>query len=166
MQKLFIIALLLSSIFCGCTKKKDEKKIEGPTLPEAVFTKSDGQKIKTTELNTGIVVISVVTSWCAPCKQEILWLADAQKTGVNALALTYEDTKEIVKIAESLKINVPVAYADTSFFTALGLKAYPMRILLKDGIIMETEVGSPPPQQSKVHQKLEEFFSQKDTLRK
>lgn len=162
----FRLVLLAVFFLLGCAKKPEQKKIEGPTLPEAVFTKSDGQKIRTAELDTGIVVIGIVTSWCVPCRQDIIWLDGAKKLGANVLALTYEEPSAVARIIESLKVDVPVAYADTSFFLELGLKAYPMRILLKDGIILHSEIGALPPQQSQIQRKLEEFFIRKDTLAK
>ena len=116
-------------------------------LPSTEFslTAEDGRLLTSPQLKGKVVVLAFWATWCEPCWHELPRVANVYANyrdnhsviffAVNAQA--GGDTVEIARAyAEKMHIGLPVAYTDNQNAIRLGVKGYPMLILLaEDGHI-------------------------------
>ena len=145
----FFIFILI--FFIGCSSsEKSERKPKFEKLPKFEFKTFDGKKITQKPFYNGTGIISFVASWCGPCSYELTELDSLAKANKNltALAVTYESPDFYKTILESLKVSIPIATVDSSFFRLCGVKNLPTRILVEKGNIISRSVGAPTPPDS------------------
>ena len=145
----FFIAVAIFLVGCGSSEKNETRK-KFEKLPKFEFKTFDGRKITQKPFYNGTGIISFVASWCGPCSYELTELDSLAKANKNltALAVTYESPDFYKTILESLKVSIPIATVDSSFFRLCGVKNLPTRILVEKGNIISRSVGAPTPPDS------------------
>ncbi len=126
-----LILLLALILFFSCSKGKEDEA-EGRLLPEFRLVNRAGKELKSRSLKKGIYILSVLTSWCNPCKDELEALVELEKKynpGVNIILATSDSLQWLPD--DSLSFTW--FFAPPDFFQALNIRAIPTRLLIKDG---------------------------------
>jgi thiol-disulfide isomerase/thioredoxin len=94
--------LLLAMLLCMCTVSAQTPN----TLPNVVVTSLEGEQIDVASFsNSGRpMVISLWATWCAPCKQEFVAIAEVYdmwqaRTGVKLIAISVDDVRTSARVA-------------------------------------------------------------------
>ncbi|MCD6594900.1 redoxin domain-containing protein [bacterium] len=146
--KILSLSIAVVLLLAGCgSSEKNENKQKFEKLPKFEFTSFDGKKITQKPFYKGTGIISFVASWCGPCGYELIQIDSLAKEYKNlfALAVTYESPDFYKTLLESLKISMPIATVDSSFFRICKVKNLPTRILVSKGKIISRTVGAPTP---------------------
>jgi len=145
----FILALsILAILLADCSgRSKKNMELTGPRIPPFVGKKADGKLLSENSISRKIAVLGFLSSWCKPCVNEIIALDSLRKKydddKIEFMIFTYEDPSKLKKITDSLKTEIPIIHADSSFFSELNIDAIPTRILAKNGYEILRVVGSP-----------------------
>ncbi len=116
-------------------------KNEGKPLPDVTVQDIDGHDIALSSLGDGPVIVNVWTSTCIPCKDELPDFAAAHTTygdrvhfvGVDILGPI--DTEE--SFARTLGVKYDLYYdGNGEFLVATGLNAFPVTLIIDNGVII------------------------------
>ncbi len=117
--------------------------------PDFALKDADGKTVKLSDYKGKVVLLNFWATWCGPCKIEIPWFIDFQKTykdqGFTVIGVSVDDEGwEIVKpyLADK-QVNYPVVVSDETVNTMYGgIEALPTTFVIdKDGKIANTHVG-------------------------
>jgi len=112
-----MLALVIgAALLAGCgTSGGDGVKSgvqEGMRLPDAEFTRLEGDKMKVSDLRGMPTVINFWATWCGPCKEEIPLLQDAygadKGTGFQIIAVTDENKGDVSAFVEDSSMSLPI----------------------------------------------------------
>ena len=117
--------------------------------PNFTLKDADGKTVKLSDYKGKVVLLNFWATWCGPCKIEIPWFIEFQKTykdrGFTVLGVSVDDEGwEIVKpYLATRQVNYPVVVADETVNTMYGgIEALPTTFVIdKDGKIANTHVG-------------------------
>jgi thiol-disulfide isomerase/thioredoxin len=147
-------ALSAVLILAACTS---QIPVGNPLKPEAVrrpapdfaLRGADGAPVSISALKGKVVVLNFWATWCGPCKVEIPWFIEFQKTykdrGFTVLGLSLdEEGWDVVKpYAERRKINYPTGIVNEQLRAMYGgVDNLPTTFIIdKEGRIAAVEVG-------------------------
>lgn len=147
-------ALLVGCLTIGCSnesvsaasvkKVKDRKPAPDFTLKDA-----DGKTVKLSDYKGKVVLLDFWATWCGPCKIEIPWFIELQRThkdrGFEVLGIAMDDEGwEVVKpFVERMQMNYRIVIGnDTTAQAYGGVDALPTTFLIdRDGKIAAVHVG-------------------------
>lgn len=117
--------------------------------PDFALKDADGKVVKLSDYKGKVVLLNFWATWCGPCKIEIPWFIEFQKTykdrGFTVIGIAVDDEGwEIVKPYLATKqVNYPVVVGDEMVNTKYGgVEALPTTFVIdKDGKIANTHVG-------------------------
>ena len=117
--------------------------------PDFVLTDADGRKVKLSDYKGKVVLLNFWATWCGPCKLEIPWFVDFEKTykdkGFAVLGVSMdEEGWEIVKpYIQDKQVNYRVMVATEEVAQKYGgVDALPTTFMIdREGKIASTHIG-------------------------
>lgn len=117
--------------------------------PDFTLTDASGQSLTLSSLRGKVVVLNFWATWCPPCKMEIPWLAEFQRTyrdrGVVVIGVSMdEEGWDAVKpFMESMKINYRMVLGNDEVASQFGgVESLPTTLLIdRSGRVASTHTG-------------------------
>jgi len=116
--------------------------------PDFVLNDASGKPVRLSDLRGKVVLLNFWATWCAPCRVEIPWFVEFQKTNQDAGFTTLgvsldEDGWDAVKpYIDQHKINYPVMVGNDDLAQMYGAASLPTTFIIdKSGRIAATHVG-------------------------
>ena len=132
-------------------ERRSSLKSEGPRhmAPDFTLKDADGKPVTLSEFKGKVVLLNFWATWCGPCKIEIPWFKDFQKTykdkGFTVLGVAMDDEGwEAVKpYIMAKQVNYPVVVADAQTDTKYGgIESLPTTFVIdKNGKIANVHIG-------------------------
>jgi len=129
-----------SSVFV----KADDRRM----APDLVLDDASGHPVRLSEFRGKVVLLNFWATWCAPCRIEIPWFSEFQKshqdTGFAALGVSLdEDGWDAVKpYIDEHQINYPVMVGNDDVAQVYGATSLPTTFIIdRSGRIAATHVG-------------------------
>jgi len=150
-----VVALALALGGCASLVSKGEpardvrKSSERKLAPDFELKDVNGKTIRLSDYRGQVVLLNFWATWCGPCKIEIPWFVEFQRTfkdrGFTVIGVSVdEDGWEAVRpFLAARQVNYPVVIATPEVETKYGgVEALPMSFLIdRDGRIASTHVG-------------------------
>ncbi|GIU74421.1 MAG: hypothetical protein KatS3mg004_1508 [Bryobacteraceae bacterium] len=150
-----VVALALALGGCASLVSKGEpardvrKSSERKLAPDFELKDVNGKTIRLSDYRGQVVLLNFWATWCGPCKIEIPWFVEFQRTfkdrGFTVIGVSVdEDGWEAVRpFLAARQVNYPVVIATPEVETRYGgVEALPMSFLIdRDGRIASTHVG-------------------------
>jgi len=95
----------------------------------------------------GPTVIVAMAAWCLPCREELPILVKLynkyRRQGLKMVGISLDlgGPSAILPILEKAHANFPVFWAGEEAVRDLNIRAIPLLLLVKDGVIVEKVVG-------------------------
>ena len=154
MKRLWIFGIVLVLALTAC-KPRNTLNLSGgnrPAAPGFSLTDINGKPLSLAQYKGKVVLLDFWATWCAPCKVEIPhFIALQDKYGTQGLQIVGlsldDDAKPVVKFAEQMKINYPIAIADEKLASKYGgVLGLPIAFVIdKEGRIVHKHVGETAP---------------------
>lgn len=154
MKKHLILGLVLVLALSAC-KPRNQLNLSGgnrPPAPEFALTDINGKPLSLAQYKGKVVLLDFWATWCAPCKVEIPHFIALQdkygSQGLQIIGLSMDDdAKPVVKFAEQMKINYPIAVGDEKLASSYGgVLGLPIAFIIdKEGRIVHKHVGETAP---------------------
>jgi len=117
--------------------------------PEFELTDSSGKTVKLSDFRGKVVLLNFWATWCAPCKVEIPWFIEFQKTyrdqgfTVMGVSLDEDGWKSVKPFVDDRVVNYPVVIGDADVTRMYGgLEAMPTTLVIdRSGRIAAFHVG-------------------------
>ncbi|MGB9611820.1 MAG: redoxin domain-containing protein [Bryobacteraceae bacterium] len=150
-----VVALAVALGGCASLVSKGEpardvrKSSERKLAPDFELRDVNGKTIRLSDYRGQVVLLNFWATWCGPCKIEIPWFVEFQRTfkdrGFTVIGVSVdEDGWEAVRpFLAARQVNYPVVIATPEVETKYGgVEALPMSFLIdRDGRIASTHVG-------------------------
>jgi len=117
--------------------------------PDFALTDASGASFRLSDNFGKVVLLNFWATWCAPCKQEIPWFVEFQRTfkedgfAVIGVSLDQDGWKAVRPVMEAQKINYRVGIWDDALAQKYGgLQSLPQSMLIdRKGRILVTHTG-------------------------
>jgi cytochrome c biogenesis protein CcmG/thiol:disulfide interchange protein DsbE len=117
--------------------------------PDFALLDASGKTVKLSDYRGQVVLLNFWATWCAPCKAEIPWFVEFERTyhdsNFTVLGVSFDDDgwKAVRPYLEAKSVNYPVMIGDDSVSSAFGgIASLPTTLLIdKAGRIARTHVG-------------------------
>jgi cytochrome c biogenesis protein CcmG/thiol:disulfide interchange protein DsbE len=121
----------------------------GLTAPDFAATDSTGANFQLSDYAGKVVLLNFWATWCKPCRQEIPWFVEFQRTfgnqkfAVVGISLDEDGWKPVRPFMEAQKVSYRVAIGNDALAQKYGgLQSLPETLLIRgDGIILVKHVG-------------------------
>jgi peroxiredoxin len=117
--------------------------------PDFLLTDATGASFRLSDYKGKVVLLNFWASWCEPCKTEIPWFVELQRTRANqgfaviGISLDEDGWKAVRPLMESAKVNYRVAIGDDALVQKFGgVESLPETLLIdREGRIAVRHVG-------------------------
>jgi cytochrome c biogenesis protein CcmG/thiol:disulfide interchange protein DsbE len=121
----------------------------GRIAPDFVLMDAAGKPVQLSSFRGKVVLLNFWATWCPPCKAEIPWFIEFQRTfgdrGLVVLGISLDDDgwKSVAPFAVEKKINYPVMLGNADVARLYGgVKSLPMTLIVdRFGNIVATYTG-------------------------
>jgi thiol-disulfide isomerase/thioredoxin len=118
-------------------------------LPDDSLTDANGASFRLSDYSGKVVLVNFWATWCAPCRKEIPWFVELQRTygdkGLAVIGISFDEGgwKAVRPVMESEKINYRIAIGDDAWEKEIhGVDFLPVSFLLdRKGLILAKHVG-------------------------
>ena len=125
------------------------RAIENGPAPDFALKDMNGARIRLSDYKGRVVLVNFWATWCAPCKVEIPWFAEFERTfkdkGFAVIGISMDDDgwKSVKPYLESHSINYRIAAGDGDVAQKYGgVEALPETFLIdREGRIAARHVG-------------------------
>lgn len=142
----------LHSLLAGLSKPETSVAYVMPgrrqMAPDFTLPDSTGAPVKLSDFRGKVVLLNFWATWCAPCRTEIPWFTEFQRThgaGFAVLGISLDDDgwKSVKPYIEEKKLNYPVMLGNDEMIRRYaGVQALPATLIIdKSGRIAATHVG-------------------------
>jgi peroxiredoxin len=152
------VALAASLALAGCASqiskgepaaRRDKNQAERKPAPDFELKDINGKVIRLSDYRGQVVLLNFWATWCGPCKIEIPWFVEFQRTykdrGFTVIGVSVdEDGWEAVRpFLAGRQVNYPVVVSTPEVEQKYGgVEALPMSFLIdREGRIASTHVG-------------------------
>jgi thiol-disulfide isomerase/thioredoxin len=157
-QRTAILVAVLGALLAGCATNAQKGSAPQSTnkpsakrnvAPDFNLKDIDGKPIKLSDYKGKVVLLNFWATWCGPCRIEIPWFIEFQKTykdrGFTVIGVALDDEGwDVVKpYVQEKQINYPVAVGDAITEQAFGpIESLPTTLIIdKEGRIANAHVG-------------------------
>ncbi|MGL5681571.1 MAG: TlpA family protein disulfide reductase [Marinifilaceae bacterium] len=139
-------------------------KMKGASLPDITLERPDGSRIQLTELTGKPLYIDVWSSWCAPCREELMHLKKLEKTytdtDIQFISISLDKNRDewLAKIKE-MKLDPSRQYfaVDDSLPVTMQIDAIPHFLIYNRQGKLEHYKAPRPSENNKLYQLLKEL---------
>jgi len=153
-RRRFLVAALAGGLFTGCSSPwaasiatvaaSERKSAPDFTLPDA-----NGAPVKLSDYKGKVVLLNFWATWCGPCKVEIPWFIEFEKTykdrGFATLGVSMDEDgwKTVKPFLAQKAMNYPVIVGDDRLAQLYGgIDSLPSTFLIdRDGRIASVHLG-------------------------
>jgi peroxiredoxin len=152
-RRRFLTAALASGVLAGCslsaTRAGKLSSSNRKAAPDFSLTDANGSRVKLSDDRGRVVLLNFWATWCGPCKIEIPWFIEFEKTyssrGFTALGVALDEGgwKAVKPFVTQKGMNYPVVVGNDSVAELYGgIDSLPTTFLIdRDGGIASTHVG-------------------------
>jgi peroxiredoxin len=117
--------------------------------PDFTLTDASGRTVKLSDYRGDVVLLNFWATWCSPCKVEIPWFVEFQRTyrdrNFTVLGVSFDDDgwKAVKPYIEAKTVDYPVMVGDDNVSMEFGgIESLPTTLLIdREGRIAVTHVG-------------------------
>lgn len=145
----------------GLSFKPGESKPKikvGDRFPNFSAVDIDGKRWTNTDAEGKVMVLNLWFTGCRPCRKEMPELSvwKDEMPDVMFFSSTYESPEIARKVLDKVRFNWIPLVNDTQFKDWIGIKGYPLTIVVdKSGIIATFEYGTSPEQRAQLKSKIQ-----------
>ncbi len=118
---------------------------ENNLAPNFTLRDSAGKAVSLSDFRGQVVVVNFWATWCAPCRVEIPWFIEFQKSrsGLTVLGVSFDDGwNEITPFVAKHNVNYPVVLGDEAVARLYGADRLPQTLIVdRDGRIARSFTG-------------------------
>jgi cytochrome c biogenesis protein CcmG/thiol:disulfide interchange protein DsbE len=123
--------------------------VHGPSrAPDFTLTDASGKQVRLSDYRGKVVLLNFWATWCAPCKAEVPWFVDLQKTYADdlvVLGVSFDEDgwKSVRPFIEERGVNYPVMLAGPELPEQYRkIESLPATLMInRDGRIAGTHLG-------------------------
>lgn len=152
MKRASLFPAMLIAVFaaCGCSEPRDPSELIGAVAPAYEAVNLAGEPVSLASLRGEVVLLNVWATWCAPCRQEIPYLAELHAAdgprGLRIVGVSIDkaaDRQKVADLAPELGITYAVWLDPTERISrVLRSPAVPATMLVdRSGIVRWKHMG-------------------------
>ena len=152
-RRRFLTAAFASGVLAGCSSSATQagklSSSNRKAAPDFSLADANGSRVKLSDYKGSVVLLNFWATWCGPCKFEIPWFIEFEKTyndrGFAALGVALDDGgwKAVKPFVTQNGMNYTVVVGDDGVAKLYGgIDSLPTTFLIdRDGGIATTHVG-------------------------
>ena len=152
-RRAFAGIALLSALLAGCSSSPTRAAgvSEGgrKAAPDFTLIEGNGRPVKLSKYKGKVVLLNFWATWCGPCKTEIPWFIEFEKTykdrGFETLGVSMDENgwQAVRPFVKKMAVNYPVMIGNDGVAQLYGgIEALPSTFLIdRDGRIASVHLG-------------------------
>lgn len=125
---------------------KDAVIISGQPLPNSPLARMNGGNVAPEDLRKGKVLLVFLTTNCPACQKELRLLtriAPRVSPAIKIYGVGIQDRNQLASFVAEQQLNVEILLdSDARLLHSLGVKYFPTKFLIVDGVIQQTTFGN------------------------